>query len=81
MESSILMYFAVGDVGRVEIVDEDVISFLNISRQVSYNDYDIEKEKIFVVKRLLTENSPWVITILINTFPSTVSAVIVSISM
>ncbi len=56
--SPILMYLAAGGVGRVGIVDGDVVSLSNLSRQVLYTDYDIGKKKVFVAKKRLEQMNP-----------------------
>jgi len=57
--SPILMYLVSSGVGRVGIVDGDIVSVSNLSRQVLYADKDVGKKKVFVAKEKLVAMNPF----------------------
>jgi len=50
-----LQYLAAAGVGRLGIVDDDIISLSNLNRQILYTTGDLGKLKVTVVKARLTE--------------------------
>ena len=56
--SPILTYLVSSGVGRIGIVDGDVVSLSNLSRQILYNNNDLGKEKVIVAKEHLNKLNP-----------------------
>ncbi len=52
------MYLALAGVGRIIIVDNDVVEESNLNRQVLYREEDIGKKKVYVAKERLEELNP-----------------------
>lgn len=65
--SPIALYLAAAGVGRMGLVDADVVSLSNLQRQVLYREYDVDKPKVECAKsRLMELNSK----IKIDTYPT-----------
>ncbi|MGB9832789.1 MAG: HesA/MoeB/ThiF family protein [Caldisericum exile] len=56
--SPILLYLASAGVGRIGIVDGDVVSVGNLNRQILYNIHDIGKAKVLVAKEKIEKLNP-----------------------
>jgi adenylyltransferase/sulfurtransferase len=56
--SPILLYLGSAGVGRIGIVDGDVVSITNLNRQILYNMDDLGKEKVLVAKEKIEKLNP-----------------------
>jgi adenylyltransferase/sulfurtransferase len=56
--SPILLYLGSAGVGRIGIVDGDVVSITNLNRQILYNMNDLGKEKVLVAKEKVEKLNP-----------------------
>ncbi|MEO0041454.1 MAG: molybdopterin-synthase adenylyltransferase MoeB [Bacteroidota bacterium] len=56
--SPILLYLAAAGVGRIGIIDPDVVDVTNLQRQILYNSADIGKSKAETARRKLLELNP-----------------------
>ena len=53
-----LLYLAAAGVGRIGIVDDDIVEESNLQRQILYNDSDIAKSKVELTKKKLQQQNP-----------------------
>jgi len=58
--SPILLYLAAVGVGRIGIVDGDVVSRSNLNRQVLYTEEDIGKSKVILAKEKILKLNPFI---------------------
>ncbi len=58
--SFILLHLAATGVGRIGIVDGDIVSRSNLNRQILYNTEDLGKEKVVLAKEKLTKLNPYI---------------------
>lgn len=56
----LLMYLAAAGVGTIGVVDFDVVDVSNLQRQVLYDQQDVGKPKVEVVKRNLLKLNPFI---------------------
>jgi molybdopterin/thiamine biosynthesis adenylyltransferase/rhodanese-related sulfurtransferase len=56
--SPLAMYLAAAGLGRIGIVDFDVVDFSNLQRQIAYSTSDIGKHKLDAVKERITGINP-----------------------
>jgi molybdopterin/thiamine biosynthesis adenylyltransferase/rhodanese-related sulfurtransferase len=56
--SPMLLYLAAAGVGRIGIIDPDVVDVTNLQRQILYNSADVGKSKAETAKRKLLELNP-----------------------
>ncbi len=56
--SAVLMYLAAAGVGRIGIVDGDIVSITNLNRQVLYNTCDVGKQKTLLTTEKLKQLNP-----------------------
>jgi len=56
--SPVLLYLAAAGVGRIGVVDDDVVSNSNLQRQVLHRDRDIGVAKVFSAQRALAALNP-----------------------
>ena len=56
--SPILMYLVSSGIGKIGIVDGDIVSLSNLSRQILYNNDDLGKKKAIVAKEHLSNLNP-----------------------
>lgn len=54
------IYLTVAGVGRISIVDFDVIQRSDLNRQILYNEEDIGKKKVFIAHQKLSQLNPYV---------------------
>ncbi|WP_406720310.1 HesA/MoeB/ThiF family protein [Thioclava litoralis] len=54
----VLMYLAAAGVGRITVVDDDLVSRSNLQRQVIYTEADIGQPKVAVAARWLMAQNP-----------------------
>lgn len=64
--SPVLMYLTAAGIGRIGIVDDDVVSKSNLQRQILYTSQELGELKVEKAKARLLGNNP---DIIINTFP------------
>ena len=56
--SPISLYLAAAGVGRIGIIDNDIVSLSNLQRQILYSENDLGKAKVEIAKqKLLALNS------------------------
>ncbi len=65
------LYLAAAGIGRIGLIDEDVIDISNIQRQVSYSTGDTGSSKVLVTKKKLLDINPLINT---DTFPELLTA-------
>ncbi|MGB3775869.1 MAG: HesA/MoeB/ThiF family protein, partial [Leeuwenhoekiella sp.] len=65
---AILPYLAASGVGRLGIMDEDIISESNLHRQVLYTAADISKPKVIVAEKKIKAINPKVQVVSINAY-------------
>jgi adenylyltransferase/sulfurtransferase len=53
-------YLTAAGVGRITIVDSDLVELSNLNRQVLYREKDLGEKKVFVAQRKLSELNPGV---------------------
>ncbi|MEN9612103.1 MAG: molybdopterin-synthase adenylyltransferase MoeB [Bacteroidota bacterium] len=56
--SPMLLYLAAAGVGRIGIIDPDVVDVTNLQRQILYNSADVGKSKAETARRKLMELNP-----------------------
>lgn len=56
--SPLALYLAAAGIGRIGIVDYDVVDFSNLQRQILYNSADVGKSKIAVAKERILGINP-----------------------
>jgi len=66
--SPILLYLGSSGVGRIGIVDGDVVSITNLNRQILYNVDDLGKEKVLVAKGKIEKLNPNITVEAFNTW-------------
>ncbi len=54
----ISMYLAASGVGRIGLIDGDIVSLSNLARQVLYDTKDIGEKKVFIAKKKLKSLNP-----------------------
>ncbi|MER5170982.1 HesA/MoeB/ThiF family protein [Thioclava kandeliae] len=54
----VLMYLAAAGVGRITVIDDDLVSRSNLQRQVIYTEADIGQPKVGVAARWLAAQNP-----------------------
>ena len=59
--SPALLYLAAAGVGRIGIVEEDVVELSNLNRQILYRSKDVGKPKVLVAAQRLRELNPEII--------------------
>ena len=57
----VLMYLAASGIGRIGIIDHDIVSESNLHRQVLFGISDIGKPKAEVAARRLQDNNPYIV--------------------
>ncbi len=60
-----LLYLAAAGIGKIGIVDGDVVDETNLQRQILFDDTDIGKSKAEIVKQKLQKQNPFIV---IDTF-------------
>ena len=58
--SPVLLYLAAAGVGRIGVVDDDVVSSSNLQRQVIHRDADIGKPKVFSAEAAMRALNPFI---------------------
>ena len=58
--SIVLYYLVAAGVGKIQIVDDDIVSLSNLQRQILFKDVDIGLKKVFSAKKNLLELNPLV---------------------
>ena len=56
--SIILYYLVAAGVGKIQIVDDDIVSLSNLHRQILYRDIDLGIKKVFAARKNLLELNP-----------------------
>jgi len=56
--SPVLLYLAAAGVGRIGVVDDDVVSNSNLQRQVIHRDADIDLPKVFSAQKAIAALNP-----------------------
>jgi len=56
--SPISMYLAASGVGRIGLIDGDIVSLSNLARQILYDTKDIGEKKVFIAKKKLKSLNP-----------------------
>ncbi len=67
----VLQYLSAMGVGKIGIIDGDIVSLTNLQRQVLYSEKDIGKPKVEVAKKKLQELNNTIEIITYNTYIST----------
>ncbi len=52
------LYLALAGIGKIILVDDDIVEESNLNRQVLYQEEDIGKKKVFVAAERLREKNP-----------------------
>ncbi|WP_425100299.1 molybdopterin-synthase adenylyltransferase MoeB [Tropicibacter sp. S64] len=58
--SPVLLYLAAGGVGRIGVIDDDVVDSGNLQRQIVHDDPSIGKEKVFSAQERMLAINPFV---------------------
>ena len=53
-----LYYLVASGVGKIKIVDEDVVSLSNLQRQILFKDSDLGEKKVLAARKNLLELNP-----------------------
>ena len=56
--SIVLYYLVASGVGKIKIVDNDIVSLSNLQRQILFEEEDIGKKKVFAAKKNLLKLNP-----------------------
>ncbi|MCL2539196.1 MAG: HesA/MoeB/ThiF family protein [Oscillospiraceae bacterium] len=56
--SPVLFYLAAAGVGKIHIIDHDVVSLSNLNRQILYSDAEIGKDKAFIAVQKIKNVNP-----------------------
>lgn len=59
--SAVLMYLAGSGIGRIGIVEDDLVDLSNLSRQILYTTDDVGKSKVLVAKERINKMNPEVV--------------------
>lgn len=68
--SPITTYLAAAGIGKIGIIDDDIVSISNLQRQVIYSFDQLDKKKVLAAKERLTQINPYCI---IETYDSILS--------
>ncbi len=56
----VLQYLTATGVGKIGVIDDDVVSLSNLQRQILYGTNDIGKPKVQIAKKKLSQQNPFV---------------------
>jgi sulfur-carrier protein adenylyltransferase/sulfurtransferase len=55
-----LLYLAAAGVGRIGIIDDDIVSVSNLQRQILFSSENIGEAKVFAAEKRLQEQNPYI---------------------